>query len=92
MKKHLGVYYLLTGDANQVSVYFLTNKISNLSMQDYFWSLGKCQPSSGLLCLFRNKGIPSGNSQNEKVISKLFSKSSTQVKWEGSPFWSGQEA
>ena len=30
MKKHLEVYYLLIGDASQVSVFFLTNKMSNL--------------------------------------------------------------
>ena len=33
-----------------------------------------------------------GNFQNETVISKLFFKRSAQVKWEGRPFWSGQEA
>ena len=44
-----------------------------------------------LLCLCRNREYP-GNFQNETVISKLFFQMSAQVKWEGRPFWSGQEA
>ena len=39
----------------------------------------------------QNREYP-GNFQNETVISKLFFKRSTQIKWEGRPFWSGQEA
>ena len=39
-----------------------------------------------LLILCRNREYP-GNFQNKTVISK-----SAQVKWEGKPFWSGQEA
>ena len=43
-----------------------------------------------LLCLCGNREYP-GNFQNETVISKLYFQKSAQVKWEGRPFWSGQE-
>ena len=33
-----------------------------------------------------------GNFQNETVVSKLYFQKSAQVKPEGRPFWSGQEA
>ena len=44
-----------------------------------------------LLCLCRNREYP-GNFQNKTVISKLFFQMSAQVKWEGRPLSSGQEA
>ena len=44
-----------------------------------------------LLCLCRNREYP-GNFQNKIVIRKLLFQMSAQVKWEGMPFWSGQEA
>ena len=45
-----------------------------------------------LLCLCRNTEY-GGNLQNKTVISKqLFCQMSSQVKWEGRPFWSGQVA
>ena len=45
-----------------------------------------------LLCLCRNREY-CGNFQNKTIISKqLFCQMSAQVKWEGRPFWSGQEA
>ena len=44
-----------------------------------------------LLYLCRNREYP-GNFQNETAISKLFFQMSAQVKWEESPFLSGQEA
>ena len=45
-----------------------------------------------LLCLCRNMEY-CGNFQDKTEISKqLFCQMSAQVKWEGRPFWSGQEA
>ena len=51
--------------------------MSNLFHAGLNRSLAKCSPSSGLLCLCKNKGMP-GNFQNETVNSKFFFKKSAQ--------------
>ena len=92
MKKHLAVYYLLIGDTSQVSVFFSWQiKISNLLHVGLILIISKVFT---ILVYFACVGIREyhGNFQNEKVTSKFFFKGSAQVKWEGKPFWSGQEA
>ena len=56
---YLAVYYLLNGDASQVSVFSMTIKMSNLLHVGLILIIGKkCSPSSGLLCLCENERIP----------------------------------
>ena len=66
-------------------------KMSNLLHVGLILIISKVLTNLCLLCLCRNREYP-GNFQNETVISKLFFQMSAQVKWEGRPFWSGQEA
>ena len=87
-KTYLAVYYLLNGDANQVSVFSWQIKMSNLLHVGLILIISKV-----FTIYFACAGIREyhGNFQNETVMCKLFFKSSAQVLWEGRPFWSGQE-
>ena len=65
-------------------------KMSNLLHVALILIISKVFTILCLLCLCRNREYP-GNFQNKRVITKLFFQMCAQVKWEGMPFWSGQE-
>ena len=93
MKKH--IYQFITGLLEMQARFLFFSwqiKMSNLLHVGLILIISKVFTILCLLCLCRNREYR-GNFQNKTVISKqLFCQMSAQVKWEGRPFWSGQEA
>ena len=92
MKKH--IYQFITGLLEMQARFLFFSwqiKMSNLLHVGLILIISKVFNILCLFCLFRNREYP-GNFQNKTLISKLFFQISAQLKWEGKPFWSGQEA
>ena len=91
MKKH--IYQFITGLLEMQARFLFFSwqiKMSNLLNVGLILIISKVFAILCLLCLCRNREYL-GNFQNKTVISKIFFQISAQVKWEGMPFWTGQE-
>ena len=94
MKKH--IYQFITGLLEMQARFLFFSwqiKMSNLLHVGLILIISKVLTILCLLCLCKNREYR-GTFQNKTVISnqQLFFQMSAQLKWEGRPFWSGQEA
>ena len=88
----LAVYYLLYWRYKPGFSFFCWKiKMSNLLHVELILIISKVFTILCLFCLCTNREY-TGNFQNQTVISKPFFQMSAQVKWEGRPFCSGEEA